>query len=97
VKLVQLKRQIGDGIAEVVAAVGPMEDAEADDYAARLLHLVEQHAERGFSVGTTPVASTSGAAAESPAGPAELLRAVLARAQGTGEGAHDVPESEART
>jgi hypothetical protein len=86
VKLVQLKRLVGDEDADVLATVGPMEDADADGYASRLLDLVQQRAGLGLSVGTTPVESTSGTAAEPPAGPAELLAAVLARAEGTGEG-----------
>jgi hypothetical protein len=92
VKLVQLKRQVGDGSPDVVATVGPMEDAEADSYASQLRNLAEQQADLGFSVGTTPVESTSGAAAEPPAVPAELLRAVVSREDGTGDGGHDLPE-----
>jgi hypothetical protein len=79
VKLVQLKRQGGDGGADVVAAVGPMDDAAADRYAARLTELVGQQAGSGLTVGTTSVESTSGASAEPPADPADLLRAVLSR------------------
>jgi hypothetical protein len=82
VKLVQLKRQVGDGGADVVAAVGPMEDAAADGYAARLQDLVGQQAEPGLSVGTTTVESTTGAAAGPPADPGDLLRAVLSRGDG---------------
>ncbi len=82
-KLVQLKRQAGDGGAEVVAAVGPMEDDAADRYAARLEELLGQQADPGLSVGTTTVESTSGAAAAPPAGPADLLRAVLSRDAGS--------------
>ena len=78
-KLVQLKRQDGAGGADVVAAVGPMEDAAADRYAARLAELVGQQADQGLSVGTTTVESTTGAAAAPPADPADLLRAVLSR------------------
>jgi hypothetical protein len=90
VKLVELKR-VGDGSADVVAAVGPLEDAEADAYAAQLRHLVEQQTGHGLSVGTTTVESTSGAAADPPAGPADLLRAVLASNEGTDDGEHDLP------
>jgi hypothetical protein len=82
VKLVQVKRQADDGGAEVVAAVGPMEDAAADGYAARLQDLVGQQADPGLSVGTTTVESTTGAAAGPPADPADLLRAVLSRGDG---------------
>ena len=81
-KLVQLKRQVGDGGADVVAAVGPMEDAVADRYAAQLRDLVGRQAVPGVSVGTTTVESTSGAAAGAPADPADLLRAVLSREDG---------------
>jgi hypothetical protein len=82
VKLVQLKRQDGGGGADVVAAVGPMEDAAADRYAAQLQELVGPQTGPGLSVGTTTVESTSGTAAEPPADPAELLRAVLSRDDG---------------
>ncbi|SFK79614.1 hypothetical protein [Geodermatophilus ruber] len=95
-KLVELTRQAGDGHADVVAAVGPLEDAEADTYATALLHLIEQHADPDFSVGTTPVESTSGATAEPPAGPAELLRAVLSGDEGRREGEHDLPQPDPR-
>ena len=81
-KLVQLKRRDGDESAEVVAAVGPMEDAAADRYAAQLQYLVGQQAAPGVSVGTTTVESTTGAAAAAPADPADLLRAVLSREDG---------------
>ena len=91
-KMVKLQRQAGDRSAAVVATVGPMQDAEADTYAARLLHLAEQHTDLGFSVSTTPVESTSGEAAEPPAAPDELLRAVMARDDDTGDGDHDLPE-----
>jgi hypothetical protein len=89
VKLVQLKRQVGDRNGDVVAAVGPMEDAEADAYAAELRDLVAQRTD--FSVGTTSVESTSGAAAEPPATPADLLRAVLSSDEGGADGGHDLP------
>jgi len=79
---VQLKRQGGDEGADVVAAVGPMEDAAADRYAAQLQELVGQQGDPGLSVGTTTVESTSGASAGPPAGPADLLRAVLSRDDG---------------
>jgi hypothetical protein len=82
VKLVQLKRADGDEGAEVVAAVGPMDDAAADRYAAQLEELVGQQADPGLSVGTTTVESTSGASAAPPAEPADLLRAVLSRDDG---------------
>ena len=91
-KLVQLQRRAAGGSADVVAAVGPLEDAEADAYAAQLLHLAERHPELGFTVGTTPVESTSGETVEPPAAPAELLRAVLSGIQGTREGDHEIPE-----
>jgi hypothetical protein len=98
VKLVQLKRQGNDGNAEVVAAIGPMSDDEADAYASRLMHAVEQHPNPGLSVATTPVQSTSGEAVGSPADPAELLQAVLSRGDGAGDGDgdHDLPEPDAR-
>ena len=95
-KLVELKRQGDDGNAEVVAAIGPMRDDEADAYASRLLHAVEQHPNPGLSVATTPVQSASGEAVGSPADPAELLRAVLSRDDGAGDGDHDLPEPDAR-
>jgi hypothetical protein len=82
VKLVQLRRQDGDGAPEVIAAVGPMDDAAADGYAAALQQLLGRRAEPGVSAGTTTVESTSGAAAEPPADPADLLRAVLSREDG---------------
>ena len=72
------------------------EDDEADAYASRLLHAVEQHPNPGLSVATTPVQSTSGEAVGSPADPAELLRAVLSRDDGAGDGDHDLPEPDAR-
>jgi hypothetical protein len=78
VKLVQLKRRLGGG-TEVLAAVGPMEDPAAEAYAADLLRLTGQRAGLDLSVDTTPVASATGDAAEPPAAPAELLRAVLSR------------------
>jgi hypothetical protein len=84
VKLVQLRRQPDGGDAEVLATVGPMEDAAADAYAAELRDLVRGPAGLGLAVGTTAVESTSGDAAEPPAGPADLLRAVLSRGDGTG-------------
>jgi hypothetical protein len=77
-----------------VVAAGPMKNAEADAYASQLLHLVEQHTDLGFSVGTTPVEITRGEAAEPPAAPAELLRAVLSRNEGTRDGGHELPESD---
>jgi len=92
VKLVQLKRQAGNGSAGVVPAVGPMEDADADAYAAELLHLLEQPPDRGLFVGTTSVETTSGDAAEPPATPAELLRAVLS----SHDGEHGLPEPDPR-
>jgi hypothetical protein len=79
VKLVQLKQRLGGGEPGVLAAVGPMEDAAADAYAADLLRLTGQRAERDLSVETVPVSSTTGDVAEPPAAPAELLRAVLSR------------------
>jgi hypothetical protein len=79
VKLVELTRQGGDGSAAVVAAVGPMQDTDADAYAAGLRDLVERQADPGLDVRTTPVESISGTAAEPPADPAGLLRAVLSR------------------
>jgi hypothetical protein len=96
VKLVELKRQGDDGNAEVVAAIGPMRDDEADAYASRLLHAVEQRAHLGLSVATMPVQSASGEAVGSPADPDELLRAVLSRDDGAGDGDHDLPEPEPR-
>ena len=95
-KLVELKRQGDDGNAEVVAAIGPMSDDEADAYASRLLHAVGQLANPGLSVATTPVQSTSGEAVGSPADPAELLRAALSRDDGAGDGDHDLPEPDTR-
>jgi hypothetical protein len=82
VKLVELTRQGGEGSAAVVAAVGPMQDTDAETYAAGLRELVERQAAAGLDVRTTQVESTSGAAAEPPADPAGLLRAVLSRADG---------------
>ena len=96
-KLVQLKRQAGDGDAAVVAAVGPLEDAEADSYATQLRHLVGERADLGLSVGTTDVQSASGDTAEPPAGPAELLRAVLGSDTGTDGRGPGLPEPDART
>jgi hypothetical protein len=96
VKLVELKRQADDGNAEVVAAIGPMKDDEADAYAARLLRAVEQRAHLGLSVATTPVQSTTGVAVGSPADPDQLLQAVLARDEGAGDGDHDLPEADPR-
>jgi hypothetical protein len=90
VKLVQLKQHSGEGNAAVVATVGPLEEAEADAYAAQLRHLIEQHTGPGLSVGTTSVESTSGEAADPPADPAELLRAVLSRDEVGGDGEHDL-------
>ena len=95
-KLVELKRQGDDGNTEVVAAIGPMSDDEADAYASRLLHAVEQRRDPGLSVATTPVQSASGEAVGSPGDPAELLRAVLSRDDGAGDGDHDLPEPDAR-
>jgi hypothetical protein len=92
VQLVELRRQAGDGSADVVAAVGPLEDAEADAYATQLLHLVELHPGHSFAVAITPVESASGAAAEPPATPAELLHAVLSKDAGPGDGEHDLPD-----
>src|SRR4051812_10890900 len=94
VKLVELKRQVGDGSEDVVAAVGPMGDTEADAYASQLLQPAEQHPDLGFSVGTRGVESRGGEAADPPAGPAELLRAVLSGDAGTRDGDHDIPEPE---
>jgi hypothetical protein len=82
VKLVQLRQQPDGGDAEVLATVGPMEDAAADAYAAELRDLAGRQAGLGLAVGTTPVESTSGDAAEPPAAPADLLRAVLSRGEG---------------
>jgi hypothetical protein len=90
-QLVELRQQAGGGNADVVAAVGPLEDAEADAYAAQLLHLVELHPDLSFAVAITPVASASGAAAEPPATPAELLHAVLSKNPGDGD--HDLPDA----
>jgi hypothetical protein len=92
VQLVELRRQVDDSPADVVAAVGPLEDAEAEAYAARLLHLVEQQPGHSFAVAITPVESASGAAAEPPATPAELLYAVLSKGTGPGVGEHDLPD-----
>jgi hypothetical protein len=92
VQLVELRRQVGDSTADVVAAVGPLEDGEADAYAAQLLHLVELRPELRLTVTITPVESTSGAAAEPPATPAELLHAVLSRDAGPSNGGHDLPD-----
>jgi hypothetical protein len=92
VQLVELRRQAGGGSAEVVAAVGPLEDTEADAYVAQLRHLVDLHAGHSFTVATTPVESASGAAAEPPATPAELLHAVLSKDAGPGDGGHDLPD-----
>jgi hypothetical protein len=89
-QLVEL-RQAGGGSADVVAAVGPLEDAEADAYAAQLLHLVELHPGLSFAVAITPVESASGEAAEPPATPAELLHAVLSKKPGDGD--HDLPDT----
>ena len=95
-KLVELKRQGDDGNAEVVAAIGPMMDDEADAYASRLLRAVEQRAYLGLSVATMPVQSTSGEVVGRPADPDELLRAVLSRDDGAGDGDHDLPEPDPR-
>ena len=96
-KLVELTRHVHDGSGDVVAAVGPLEDAEADAFATQLRHLVEGRADPDLSVGTTPVASTTGASAEPPAAPADLLRAVLS-SDGAGDGGeHELPEPEARS
>jgi hypothetical protein len=96
VKLVKLKRQAGDGSAEVVATVGPMQDAEADAYASRLQRLAEQHPDPRMSVGTTSVESASGQTAEPPTDPAGLLLAVLSGHGGTRDGEHDLPEPDPR-
>jgi hypothetical protein len=92
VQLVELRRQVDDGSGDVVAVVGPLEDAEADAYAAQLRHLVELHPGLSFTVAITPVESASGAAAEPPATPAELLHAVLSKDAGPGNGEHDLPD-----
>lgn len=39
-KLVELTRQADEGTAEVMGAVGPLENADADIYAARLQQLI---------------------------------------------------------
>src|SRR4051794_28162223 len=67
VKLVELTRRAGTDVVDVVVTVGPLEDRDADDYAAELLRLVEPHVELGLSARTTPVVSTSGEAADPPA------------------------------
>jgi hypothetical protein len=97
VKLVELTRQVHDGSGDVVAAVGPLEDAEADTYATQLRHLVDERADPDLSVGTTPVASTTGAAAEPPAAPADLLRAALSRNGARDGGEHELPNPDSRT
>jgi hypothetical protein len=81
-KLVELSRQAGDGREHILAAVGPLEDAAADDYAAQLRHLVREISGLGVTVGTAPVLSVSGETAGPPPEPADMLRAALARADG---------------
>jgi hypothetical protein len=96
VQMVELRQHVGDGSADVVAAVGPLADAEAQAYASQLVRLVELHPDRSFAVAVTPVVSASGEAAEPPATPAELLHAVLSRGVGTDAGDHDLPEPDPR-
>ena len=91
-KLVELTRQADDGTPEVMGAVGPLEDADADNYAARLERLIGQRGCGWLSVRTTPVASTTGRAAPAPADPGTLLTTVLERGIGE-EGEHDLPGS----
>jgi hypothetical protein len=90
--MVELRRQVDGGSEDVVAAVGPLADAEAAAYASQLVRLVELHPDLSFSVAVTPVESASGEAAEPPATPAELLHAVLSRSAGTDAGDHDLPD-----
>jgi hypothetical protein len=94
VKLVRITRAAGDGGDDVVLTVGPLDDAEADDYASRLGRLVEESPARGLSVDTTEVESASGETADAPVAPAELLRSVLAR--GEGDGGRDLPGPDPR-
>ena len=91
-KLVELTRQANDGTPEVMGAVGPLEDAAAGTYAARLEQLIGRRRCGWLSVRTTPVASISGAVADPPADPDTLLTVVLERGIGE-EGKHDLPES----
>lgn len=91
-KLVELTRQTEDATAEVMGAVGPLADADADAYAAHLEQLIGQRGCGWLSVRTTPVTSISGATADPPADPGTLLTAVLERGIGE-EGEHDLPES----
>jgi hypothetical protein len=90
VKLVELTRQAEDGTPEVMAAVGPLDDGAGETYAARLGQLIRQRKCGWLSVRATPVASTSGAAADPPADPDTLLTTVLERGIGA-EGQHDLP------
>ena len=81
-KLVELRGQAGAGREHVLAAVGPLEDAAADDCAAQLRHLVREISGLNLTVGTAPVLSVSGETAGPPPEPADMLRAALARADG---------------
>jgi hypothetical protein len=83
VKLVRLTREPG-GDGDVVVTVGPLGDAEADDYASRLRRLVGD-GPSGLAVDTTAVRSASGETAEPPVSPADLLRTVLSRENNGGD------------
>jgi hypothetical protein len=75
VKLVELTRSDGAG----VAAVGPLQDGDAETYATELRQLVEAQPGAGLSVITKTVESTSGGSAAAPVAPAALLRKALSR------------------
>jgi hypothetical protein len=94
-RMVELTRQDGDGTAAVVLAVGPLEDAAADDYADRLHRLLEHRTGHGLTARTTPVDSVSGDTADPPADPEDLLNAVLAEGGigGAAAGEHELPPS----
>ena len=93
-RMVELTRQDGDGTAAVVLAVGPLEDADADGYADRLHRLLEQRTGHGLTARTTPVDSVSGATADPPADPEDVLSVVLAGGGlGGAAGDHELPPS----
>jgi hypothetical protein len=76
VKLVELTQPDG---ADVVAAVGPLQDGDAEAYATELRRLVDAQAGAGLSVTTKVVESTSGEATGTPVPPADLVRKALSR------------------
>jgi hypothetical protein len=80
VKLVELTRSDGAG---VVAAVGPLQDGDAETYATEVRRLVDAQAGAGLSVTTKTVESASGDSAAAPVAPAALLRKALSRSTGS--------------